>query len=441
MSASYLALGLDGAATFELFVRSLPDSRRFLVACGLEPALDHLEALAFTRAEQDWLAGTGRFGPELLERLAGLRFTGEVWAVPEGELVFPGEPLLRVTAPLVEASLVETALLNLVGHSTMVASKAARVALACDGRPFVDFSARRDHGPSAALLGARAAAVAGAAGTSLVSAGMAYGLPLSGTMAHAYVLRLGDEEEAFRTYARTTTGEVTLLLDTFDTVEGARRAARVARELAAEGRSVTGVRLDSGDLAADSRAVRDVLDEAGCTEVRIIVSGDLDEYVIADLLAAGAPVDAFGVGTRMGTSADASSLGVVYKLVEDVDGPRAKRSPGKVTLPGAKQVWRRRDDAGAPVADELSLAGEVVDGAEPLLHQVVSGGRRLARPPLAEAVDRWAANLASLPPSLRALDVEPAPPFPVGLSPALHDLAEAVGGSLGTPVVGEERLG
>jgi nicotinate phosphoribosyltransferase len=441
MSASYLALGLDGPATFELFVRSLPDSRRFLVACGLEPALDHLEALAPTPAEQDWLEGTGRFDPELLERLAGLRFTGDVWAVPEGELVFPGEPLLRVTAPLVEASLVETALLNLVGHSTMVASKAARVALACAGRPFVDFSARRDHGPSAALLGARAAAVAGAAGTSLVAAGMAYGLPLSGTMAHAYVLRLGDEEQAFRSYARAARGEVTLLLDTFDTEEGARRAARVAQELAAEGRAVTGVRLDSGDLVALSRTVRAVLDDAGCTDVRIIASGDLDEHVIAGLLAAGAPVDAFGVGTRMGTSADAPSLGVVYKLVEDVDGPRAKRSPGKVTLPGAKQIWRRRHDGGAPVGDVLALAGEEVEGAEPLLRQVVAGGRRLTRPPLAEAIGRCAANLTALPAPLRELAAEPAAPFPVGLTPALGDLAEAVGGPLGRPVVGEERLG
>jgi nicotinate phosphoribosyltransferase len=336
---------------------------------------------------------------------------------------------------------VETALLNLVGHSTMVASKAARVALACDGRPFVDFSARRDHGPSAALLGARAAFVGGAAGTSLVAAGMAYGLPLSGTMAHAYVLRLGDEEQAFRSYARAARGEITLLLDTYDTEEGARRAARVAQELAAEGRFVTGVRLDSGDLVEGSRVVREVLDEAGCTEVRILASGDLDEYVIADLLAAGAPVDAFGVGTRLGTSADVPALGVVYKLVADVDGPRAKRSPGKVTLPGAKQVWRRRADGGAPVADVLALEHEVVDGAEPLLRQVVAGGRRLVRPPLADARERCAVGVAALPPVLRGLAPETVPPFPVGLTPGLRALAEAVGGPLGRPVVGEERLG
>jgi nicotinate phosphoribosyltransferase len=441
MSASYLELGLDGDATFELFVRSLPERRRFLVACGLDPALDHLDNLTPSAAECDWLEATGRFGPELLERLAGLRFTGDVWAVPEGELVFAGEPLLRVTAPLVEASVAETALLNLVGHSTMVASKAARVGLACAGRPFVDFAARRDHGPSAALLGARAAYVGGAAGTSLVSAGMAYGLPLSGTMAHAYVLRLGDEEGAFRAYARAARGEVTLLIDTYDTEEGARKAARVARELATEGRFVAGVRLDSGDLVEGSRVVRAVLDDAGCTDVRILASGDLDEYVIADLVAAGAPVDAFGVGTRLGTSDDEPSLGVVYKLVDDVDGPRAKRSPGKVTLPGAKQVWRRRDGSGAPVADVLALEDEVVDGAEPLLRQVVAGGRRLVRPPLAEARERCATALGSLPPRLRSLEVEPVPPFPVELAPGLHALAEAVGGPLGRPVVGEERHG
>jgi nicotinate phosphoribosyltransferase len=441
MSASYLELGLDGAATFELFVRSLPERRRFLVASGLEPALDHLDHLTPSPAECDWLEATGRFGPELLERLAGLRFTGDVWAVPEGELVFAGEPLLRVTAPLVEASVVETALLNLVGHSTMVASKAARVALACSGRPFVDFAARRDHGPSAALLGARAAYVGGAAGTSLVSAAMAYGLPLSGTMAHAYVLRLGDEEAAFRAYARAARGEVTLLIDTYDTEEGARKAARVARELATEGRFVSGVRLDSGDLVEGARVVRAVLDDAGCTDVRILASGDLDEYVIAHLVAAGAPVDAFGVGTRLGTSDDEPSLGVVYKLVADVDGPRAKRSPGKVTLPGAKQVWRRRDGRGAPVADVLALEDEVVGGAEPLVRQVVAGGRRLVRPPLAEARERCAAALGSLPPELRSLAAEPAPPFPVELAPGLHALAEAVGGPLDRPVVGEERHG
>jgi nicotinate phosphoribosyltransferase len=441
MSASYLELGLDRPATFELFVRSLPDERRFLVACGLEPAVDHLEALRVTPAEHDWLTGTGRFGPQLLERLAGLRFTGDVWAVPEGELVFAGEPLLRVTAPLVEASIVETALLNLVGHSTMVASKAARVAIACGDRPFVDFSARRDHGPSAALLGARAAFVGGAGGTSLVSAGMAYGLPLSGTMAHAYVLRLGDEEQAFRSYARSARGEVTLLIDTYDTEEGARRAVRVARELATEDRRVSGVRLDSGDLVACARVVRGVLDDGGFPDIRIFASGDLDEYEVARLLDAGAPIDAFGVGTRMGTSADAPALGVVYKLVEDVDGPRAKRSPGKVTLPGAKQVWRRRDGAGVPVADVLALDGEQVQGSEPLLAPVVAGGRRLVRPPLVEARDRCAAALAPLPEPLRSLAVEPAEPFPVHISPGLRELAEAVGGPLGGSVVGEERLG
>ena len=424
MAQGYLRHELDEPASFELFVRALPPERRFLVACGLEHAVDHLEALDVGDDGVDGLASLGRFDDALLGRLRELRFTGDVWAVPEGEFVFAGEPLLRVTAPLVEASLVETALLNLVGHATVVASKAARVALACGGRPFVDYGARRAHGPDAALLGARAAWVGGAAGTSLVAAGLAFDIPLSGTMAHAFVQRFPTESEAFLAYGRSGLGEVTLLLDTYDTEAAALVGVDVTHALAAEGIVVGAVRLDSGDLRVLSGSVRRILDDGGCRDVRIVVSGDLDEERIAALLAAGAPIDGFGVGTRLAVSADAPSLSIVYKLVEDRDGPTAKRSPGKATLPGRKQVWRFRDEDGCLRRDVVGLADEPgADGGTPLLQRVMAGGRRLGpAAPLSEARQRCHDALGSLPPVLRALEPWSAPPYPVDLSPGLSAL-------------------
>lgn len=424
MAASYLSCGLDSPATFDLFVRSLPPARRFLVACGLEQALDFLEGLRFTHEDVRYLASLDRFGGTLLDRLATLRFTGEVWAVPEGEAVFGGEPILRVTAPLVEASLVETALINLVGHQTMVASKAARVALASGGRAFVDFAARREHGPDAALFGARAAWVAGAAGTSLVEAGRRWGLPLSGTMAHAYVMRFPTEEDAFRAYACSGFGEVVLLLDTFDTEAAARTVVR----LVADGCRVDAVRLDSGDLLGLAFAVREILDEGRCQVVRIFASGDLDEWRIAELLDAGAPIDGFGVGTRMGTSADAPWLGMVYKLAEDADGPKAKASVDKATLPGRKQVWRRRDSGGRLVGDVIGLQGEAPrGGGEPMLEPVMVGGdRTVPPPPLEVARARCHATLESLPDELRVLDADGGESYPVALSQGLRDLSAQV---------------
>src|SRR6185503_15537567 len=301
MAAAYERAGMAaGAATFELFVRRLAPERSFLVACGLAEALDYLEGLRFDERDLAYLRTLGLFDEPFLARLATLRFSGNVWAVPEGRLVFAGEPLLVVRAPLLEAQLVETFLLNALTFPTAVASKAARVAIACAGRPFVDFSARRDHGPDAALLAARASFVGGAAATATVEAGARWGIPVSGTMAHSYVMAVGDEEEAFRRFGRQFRDQSVFLVDTWDTLEGARRAARVTRELAAEGIHVRAVRLDSGDLEVLSKQVRAILDEAGCSEVRIFASGDLDEHRIAALLAAGAPIDGFGVGTRLG---------------------------------------------------------------------------------------------------------------------------------------------
>jgi nicotinate phosphoribosyltransferase len=418
MAAAYHRQGMLGPASFELFVRRLPEPRNFLVACGLEQALDHLEGWRFDASDIDYLRTLDLFDDGFLACLAELRFTGDVWAVPEGEVVFAEEPIVRVTAPMVEAQLVETFLLTTLTFQTMVASKAARVALACgNGRTFVDFSGRRDHGPLAAVLAARAAYVGGAAATSNVLAGRRFGLPLSGTMAHSYVMAFADELEAFRCYARQFPGQAVLLIDTYDTVRGAQRAAQVARELAPDGIRLRAVRLDSGDLADLAPRVRAVLDEAGLGDVRIIASGDLDEHRIAALVGAGVPIDAFGVGTMLGTSADAPYLGGVYKLVEDEHGPKVKLSAGKRSWPGRKQVFR------GPDGDVVGLADE--DGSalgRPLLQHVMGEGRRTDAPPsLAEIRDRRAAAVAALPADLHRLDGRAE--YPVRRSDALEVLA------------------
>ena len=420
MAAAYQAGGVDHEATFELSVRRLPPQRRFLVAAGLDDALAGLEAWRFDADDVAYLDGLGLFPAGFVDRLVDLRFTGDVWAVPEGEAVFAGEPLVRVTGPVVEAQIVETWLLNRIASQTMLASKAARVALACGDRSFVDFSARRDHGVDAAMAAARAAWMCGAAGTSLVAAGRRLGIPLSGTMAHSFVMAHDDERDAFRRYARTFPQAVVLLIDTYDTVDGARRAAEVAHELAPEGITIAGVRIDSGDLGALAHQVRAVLDDAGLPDVDILASGDLDEHRVAALLAEGAPIDAFGVGTQLGTSADAPALSAVYKLVEDADGPRMKLASGKVTLPGRKQVWRLAD------RDVVSLHDEEVPGGRPLLTRVMAGGRRTHAEPLGRLRARATATIAGLPPVLRELAPVDAPVWPVDVSPGLGDLASRV---------------
>ncbi len=425
MAASYFAHGLNDAATFELFVRSLPEPRNFLVAAGLDDVLTYLEELRFSPEAVEHLAGLGLFADDFLAFLAELRFGGGVRAVPEGEVVFGAEPIIEVTAPLIEAQVIETFLINQVAFQTMVASKAARVAIACGGRQLVDFSARRDHGIDAAIKAARAATIGGAAATSLVEAGRRYGLPVTGTMAHAYVMAFDDEAEAFRAYARDFPGSAIFLIDTYDTVEGAHRAAAVARELAERGVHVRGVRLDSGDLGALAKRVRVILDDAGLPDVEILASGDLDEYRIAELVAAEAPIDAFGVGTRLGTSHDQPSLGAVYKLVEDAGGPRMKLSEGKVTFPGRKQVHRFDDH------DVLALASDDVPGGRPLLELVMADGRRLPpgfSPVLAEVADRSRAAVAALPADQRRLS--PVPPYEVRLSDGLAGLVATLGDEL-----------
>jgi nicotinate phosphoribosyltransferase len=425
MAASYFANSMNEETTFDLFVRHLPEERNFLIACGLEGALDYLEGLRFDKDAVEYLASLEMFGDDFLDYLATLRFTGDVWAIPEGDAVFPNEPLLRVSGPLIEAQIVETYLLNTILTETMMASKAARVALACRDRQFVDFSLRRDHGADAGLKAARASFIGGAAGTSNVLAGKRFGLPVSGTMAHSYVMAFGDEVEAFRSFARTFPDRAVLLIDTFDVERGARRAAQVARELEPEGVRIRGVRIDSGDLAQLARSVRKILDDAGMRDTQIVVSGDLDEYRIEQLIDDNSPVDAFGVGTQLGTSGDAPSLGGVYKLVEYAGKPSAKLSTGKATVPGRKQVYRF-EEAGIYRRDVIALEDEDHVAGRPLLEQVMTSGERIAPPAsLVELQKGCRRTLSALPRELRALRSS-ARPYEVSYSEPLDALKRRV---------------
>jgi nicotinate phosphoribosyltransferase len=422
MSDSYFRHGMNDRATFALFVRSLPAGRAFLVSAGLDTALAYLEGMRFDRETIDYLRGLGLFSDGFLDYLRGFRFSGDVRAIPEGEVFFPPEPLVEVSGPRIEAQIVETFLLNTLNFQVMVASKGARAVLAARGRAVVDFSPRRDHGTDAAVKAARAAYVAGCTGTSNVLAGMLYGLPVVGTMAHSYIMSFSDELEAFRAFARDFPTNAVLLIDTYDTMQGVANAITVGRELAAGGARLRGVRIDSGDLVTQSRAVRAALDAAGFRDARIFLSGDLNEYRIAELLDQGAAVDAFGVGTELGTSADAPSIGGVYKLVEDEKGYRIKLSTGKATLPGRKQVWRRTDDEGQPAGDLIALHDEPAPaGYTPLLVPVMQDGKRTTAEPLPVIRQRCTERLAALPEELRALE-DPVT-YPVALSPALAELS------------------
>lgn len=417
MAAAFLREGVGGRATFSLFTRRLPPGRGFLVAAGLEDVLEYLRAFRFDRPALEYLGSLGRFEPGFLDALARLRFTGDVRAVAEGTVVFADEPLLEITAPLVEAQLVETATLALIHVQTVLASKAARSVIAARGLGLAEFGLRRSHGTDAGMKAARAAMLAGFDSTSNVLAGRVYGAALSGTMAHSFVTAFPTELAAFRAYARTFPDEAVLLLDTYDTLEGARRAATVGRELAAQGRRLAGVRLDSGDLDRLSREVRAVLDAGGCADTRIIVSGGLDEHDIARLLDAGAPIDAFGIGTRLNVSADAPSVDLVYKLVRLDDRDVIKLSEGKETWVGAKQIVRRLDGQGRLAGDTLALEEEgILAGAVGLLEPVMRAGELLRpHPALTEVRARCAAGLASLPEGLRRLrDADAYPVAPSG---------------------------
>ncbi len=424
MAASYLRRGMVEPATFSLFVRRLPKNRGFMVAAGLEDCLSYLESLAFDDDDLEWLGRMG-FPGDVVDRLGALRFTGEVHAVPEGRVVFANEPILEVTAPIPEAQLVETYLLNQITYQSALATKAARCRLAAGDIELVDFSLRRTHGAEAGMAVARVSAIAGFTATSNVEAARRFGLRAAGTMAHSYVEAFPTEEAAFSAFVEDFPDRATFLVDTYDTLKGVDRAIEVIkRSGVTEG---LGVRLDSGDIAALAGEARRRLDDAGLPQVRILASGGLDEYDLERLRRAHAPVDAAGVGTRLGVSADAPYLDSVYKLVSFNGRPVRKLSEGKATLPGAKQVWRRSTSQG----DLLAAREEPgPPDAEPLLVPVMRSGSRLARPGTIQAArTRLDKDIDALPPEARDLH-EPAQPD-LAVSTHLQQLAEKVSSAVG----------
>jgi nicotinate phosphoribosyltransferase len=421
MAACYFDQDMRGEATFSLFIRKYPAQRGYFVAAGLTEALNYLETLRFTSEDLAYLASTGRFQSRFLAFLRGLRFTGEVRALPEGSIFFEDEPLLEVSAPIIEAQLAETFIINAISLQTMIATKASRVMHAAAGRPLVDFSLRRTQGSDAGLKVARASYLAGFAGTSNVLAGKIYDIPLFGTMAHSYITSFPKEIDAFRVFARNFPDRTTLLIDTYDNISGAHHAITVAKEMEARGERLEFVRLDSGDMAAISKEVRRILDDNGLGYVRILASGGFDEHKIAQLLADGARIDAFAVGTKMGVSADAPYFDIAYKLVRYADRPLMKLSSGKVTLVDKKQVWRTVDAQGAMQRDVIALKDEEISEGSPLLEPVMAGGRIIRPLPTLQASREYCqSQFAKLPETHKRLQ-EPAR-YPVSLSAGLKTL-------------------
>jgi nicotinate phosphoribosyltransferase len=422
MAAGYFVAGkTDELATFELSVRRLPENRNFLVAAGLEQAVEFLQDLKFRCEEIEYLRSLPHFQhapDEFYDFLSNLRFTGDLFAVPEGTPIFANEPLAIIRAPLIQAQLVETYLLSTFAFQTTIASKAARCVLAAEGRPIVEFGSRRAHSPAAGVLAGRAAYVAGCAGTSNTEAGMRFGIPVFGTAAHSWTMAFASEEESFRALQRLLGESTVFLLDTYDTIEAAHLSARL-------GPPLWGVRLDSGDLVALSREVRRILDEAGLKDAQIFATNDLNEHRVAELVRSGACFDAFGVGTALATSSDAPTLSAVYKLVEVQHGGElrytAKFSDEKSTVPGAKQIYRRSD---CDVVGLYSECNSDFEG-EPLLRPILSRGELVEPPPSLEEVQQHAMRaIAALPKQLHSLD--PAPAYPVEISPRLLAMAEAL---------------
>jgi len=422
MAASYFQLGIDGQAVFSLFVRGLPPERSYLVAAGLDDALNRLMSISFDSDAREYLRSTGQFRDEFIESLKSFRFSGDVWAVPEGRIVFAGEPLLEVRGSIIEAQIAETIVVNALHYATLVATKASRCVMAAPGKSLVEFGLRRTASVDAGLIAARSSYLAGFSGTSNVLAGERYGIPVAGTVAHSFIEIFPSELEAFRAFASTYPGDVTLLIDTYDTLRGARNAVIVAKELAAQGRRLASVRLDSGDLVALSKQVRGILDEAGLSNVGILASGGLDESDLTTLERSGAPINAFGIGTRLGTSADVPSIDMVYKLVQYAGEPKLKLSEGKATLVGPKQVWRQSSGDGPFVRDLIACRDEPSPGSdwEPLLEPVMQQGRALPMPALAEIRDRHRTEYERMPANLFSLE------HPVAFSVSLSDELQAI---------------
>ena len=428
MCASYFDNERCETATFDLFIRRLPPGRSFLLFAGLEQVLLYLRSVRFTDQHIAYLRRQG-FQEPFLKYLQDFKFTGEVFAVPEGTVVFPNEPLIRVTAPIIQAQLAETFMLNTVNLQTMIASKAARVVQAANGKSVIEFGLRREHGIDAGMKVARSSYIAGCQGTSNVLAGLAYGIPVFGTMAHSFIMSYEREIDAFRAFTKTFPAKSTLLIDTYDDLAGAEKAAVVAKEMEKRGFKLGGIRLDSGDLAEISKKVRLMLDAQGLNYVNIFASGDLDECKIEELKAKNAKIDAYGVGTKMGTSADYPYIDVIYKLseIENGDGefvPIMKLSEGKVTLPGRKQVHRFVDDKGFYVKDTITLADETEDG-EPLLVKVMHEGKlSFDLPSLSQIRETASVSLKRLPKKHKKLIA--AQPYPVELSQTLADLVQSL---------------
>jgi len=432
MCASYSDNKKSEPATFDLFIRRLPPNRSYFLFAGLEQVLLFLEKVRFNEEHINFLKKQG-FKDEFLDYLRNFKFTGEVWSIPEGTIVFPNESLIRVTAPIIEAQLIETFILNTVNLQTTIATKASRVVSAAKGRPVIEFGLRREHGTDAGMKVARCSYMAGCNGTSNVLAGMKYGIPIFGTMAHSFVMLFEREIDSFRAFVKTFPDKSTLLIDTFDDIKGAEKAVIVAKELEERGFKLGGVRLDSGDLPELSKKVRELLNGNGLKYVKIFASGDLDEYKVEELLMEGAKIDAFGVGTKMGTSADRPYVDIIYKLSEKMNekgefSPIMKLSKGKATLPGRKQVFRFKDERSNFVKDVIALEDEKING-EPLLVKVMEKGKIIYDLPSLETIRKRALeSLSKLPDKYKKL--KGAPRYPVELSLELKKLMKKLRGKL-----------
>ena len=425
MAASYFEEKMFAPASFSLFIRGYPKDWGYYVNAGLDDVLNYLEDFHFAGSDIEYLKTTGLFSNAFLEFLAGVRFTGDVWALKEGEVFFADEPIMEITAPIIEGQIVETFIINSAHLQSLICTKASRCMEAAAGRALVDFSLRRTHGVDAGLKVARSSYIAGLRATSNVLAGQLYGIPITGTMAHSYITAFEDEKEAFRAFARAHPENTVLLIDTYDTLSGAKNACEIGREMKAQGLELRGVRLDSGDMAELSKQVRAMLDKAGLEDTLIFASSGFDEYKIADVLASGAKIDGFGVGTNMGVSKDAPTTDMAYKLVEYDGRPLLKLSADKVTLPGEKQVFRYCDSDSRLERDTIALRNErPPSDSSPLLVKVMEGGKRIFQETIDDARQRCASSLGRMPEEVKRI-TNPAK-YPVEESEEVRKQADAV---------------